>query len=102
MADVITESCFQSIDRSVTAINVLTSGSLRGGKLPVAVPSEELAILAAAACVPGRTIADLRIVRIASTLELLHLAISPALLSQSSGLDDLGEFSAWPSRLSDH
>lgn len=82
LADVITESCFQAIDRSATAINVLTSGSLHGGRLPVAVVGDDQAILAAAACVPGRALADARIVRIHSTLHLSELQVSPNLLAQ--------------------
>lgn len=85
LADVITESCFQAIDRSATAINVLTSGSLHGGRLPVAVVGEDQAILAAAACVPGRAVEDARIVRIHSTLHLGELQVSPNLLAEVDG-----------------
>lgn len=96
MADVITEACFQAIDREATAVNVLTSGSLRGGRLPVAVPGDDQAILAAAACVPGVRAEDARIVRIPSTLRLERLAISPA-LATGTGLEDLGPFTGtWP------
>ncbi len=82
LADVMTETCFHSIDRLATAINVLTSGSLHGGRLPVAVPGEDQAILAAAACVPGRRVEDARIVRIHSTLRLSDIAVSANLLPE--------------------
>lgn len=82
LADVMTETCFQSIDRHATAINVVTSGSLHGGRLPVAVPGENQAILAAAACVPGRRIEDARIVRIHSTLHISDIAVSANLLPE--------------------
>lgn len=82
LADVITERCFAAIDREATATNVLTSGSLRGGRIPVAVAGDDQAILAAAACVPGRAPRDVRIVRIRNTLELAEIAVSENLLGE--------------------
>jgi len=89
LADVITESCFCSIDRTATAINVLTSGSLNGGRIPVAVAGEEQAILAAAACIGGRAVSDARIVRIRSTLHLEELQVSPTLLAECADFPHL-------------
>jgi hypothetical protein len=98
MADVISEACFQAINRETTAVNVLTSGSLRGGRIPVAVPGETEAILAAAACVPGRTAADARIVRIRSTLDLREIAISSSLIPELAAYPQwspAGAFTGW-------
>jgi hypothetical protein len=98
LADVITERCFAAIDRAATAINVLTAGSLRGGRIPVAVAGDEQAVLAAAACVPGRTVGEARIVRIRNTLELLEIAVSESLLPEVAGhpsLTLLGPFAGW-------
>jgi hypothetical protein len=80
MADVITEELFTAIDRAATATNVLTSGSLAGGRIPIAVPGADRAIRAAIACVPGVRPADVRLVRIRDTLHLAEIAVSENLL----------------------
>jgi hypothetical protein len=76
LADIITEQAFQAIDRNVTYTNVLTSGSLGGGKIPVALADEERAIAAAVNCVPGVDPAQAIIVRIKNTLHLSEIAVS--------------------------
>ncbi len=94
LADIITEACFQSIDRNATAINVLTSGSLAGGHIPVAVAGEDQAILAAAACITGRAVSDVRIVRICSTLHLEELQVTANMLAECTelpGLERIGD-----------
>jgi hypothetical protein len=95
MADVITERVLTAIDRQVTATNVLTSGSLAGGRTPLAMASDELAILAAACCVPGVRPEDVGIVRIRSTLQLSRIAVSANLLAavaRQPGCAALGPF----------
>ncbi|MBA3845935.1 MAG: hypothetical protein H0X45_04750 [Planctomycetes bacterium] len=98
-ADIITQSCFDAVDRRTTWTNVLTSGSLNGGKIPLAMSSEREAILAAASCVPGVDARDARIVRIRDTLRLDHLAVSENLLPlvrTSADLAVIGPFAGWP------
>lgn len=98
LADLITERCFAAIDRQATAINVLTSGSLRGGRIPLAVAGDAEAILAAAACLPGRPAREARIVRIRNTLELGELMVSENLLAEVAAhpaLTDLGRVSGY-------
>jgi len=98
LADIITERCFASINRETTATNVLTSGSLLGGRIPVAVPGDDHAVLAAAACVPGRQIHDARMVRIRNTLDLREVAVSENLLGEvrtNPALADCGLFTGW-------
>jgi hypothetical protein len=80
MADVISERVLTAIDRQVTATNVLTSGSLAGGRTPLAMASDELAILAAACCVPGVRPEEVGMVRIRNTLQLSRIAVSANLL----------------------
>jgi len=95
MADLITRRCADAVDRDATFTNVLTSGSLAGGKLPVSIPGDEAAILAAACCVPGVNVRDARIVWIRNTLRLGEIAVSANLLptvTASNGLVDLGPF----------
>ncbi|HYE05187.1 MAG TPA: hypothetical protein VEL07_06630 [Planctomycetota bacterium] len=98
-ADIITQAAFDAVDRRTTWTNVLTSGSLNGGKIPLAMPSEREAILAAASCVPGVDARDARIVRIRDTLRLDHLAVSENLLPLVRAREDLavvGPFAGWP------
>lgn len=80
-ADIITEKVFQQLDRKVTWTNTLTAGSLACGKLPIALPTEEQTILAAASCVFGVPAERTVIVRIKNTLCLTDIAVS------ESGLD---------------
>lgn len=95
MADLITEELFAGIDRVATATNVLTSGSLAGGRIPVAVPGADRAIRAALACVPGVKPQDARVVRIRDTLRLSEIAVSESLLPvvrADPAMQDLGPF----------
>ena len=80
MADVITESMFDGIVRRTTWTNTLTAGTLACGRLPIAMPDERTAIMAAAACVYGVGAADARIVRIKNTLCMTEIAVSETLL----------------------
>ena len=82
LADVISARAYDAIDRQVTATNVLTSGSLAGGRTPLALASDEQAILAAASCVPGVSLDEVGIVRIRSTLQLSRIAVSHSLLAE--------------------
>ncbi len=85
-ADLITERLFQAIDRTVTYTNALTSGSLSNGRIPMALPTDDQAILAAASCVPGVTAANARIVRIKNTLHLGEIAVSENLVETARGI----------------
>ncbi len=80
LADLITERCFQAIDRRVTYTNIMTSGSLEAGKFPVALPDEATAIRAALSCMPGIDPAKATVVRIRDTLHLRDIAVSANLL----------------------
>jgi len=95
MADVITERVLTAIDRQVTATNVLTSGSLAGGRTPLAMASDELAILAASCCIPGVRPEVVGMVRIRNTLQLSRIAVSTSLLdavARQPGCVALGPF----------
>jgi hypothetical protein len=95
LADIITERAFHAIDRNVTYTNVLTSGSLSGGKIPLALPSDDEAILAAASCVPGVDPRNATVVRIRNTLLISEIAVSENLVpivEKTPGLRVLGSF----------
>jgi hypothetical protein len=80
MADVITETLFNAIDRNAMYTNALTSGSLVSARIPIAVSGDEQAVMAAASCVPGVPAKDARIVWIKNTLHLREIAVSENLV----------------------
>lgn len=79
-ADVITQTVFDEIDRTNTWTNTLTAGSLGCGRLPIALPDERQAIMAAAACVFGTDAREALVVRIKNTLCLTEIAVSSSVL----------------------
>ena len=92
-ADIITERVFEQIDRQMTWTNTLTAGSLGCGRLPIALPTEEQAIMAAASCVPGVDAANAKIVRIKDTLSLTEIAVSENMIhtiKQTEGCELIG------------
>lgn len=96
LADLITEHCYQQIDRRITYTNIMTSGSLEAGKFPVALPDEESAIRAALSCMPGIDPEKATVVRIRDTLHLQDIAVSENLLpfvQQHPAMKEVGRFS---------
>lgn len=94
-ADIITQKLFDKIDTGNTWTNTLTAGSLGCGQLPVAMPDERQAIMAAAACVFGVSAAEAHIVRIKNTLCLTEIAVSQSMLDavqQTDNCEVLGEW----------
>ena len=89
LADIITERAFAAIDRRTTYINVLTSGSLMAGKIPVALPDDDAALRAALSCMPGLRPEDAIVVRIRDTLHLRDIAVSANALPSLHGRTDL-------------
>lgn len=84
MADFTTVEVVQSIDWNKTWINCFTAGpaGVRRAKMPMALPTERDAILAAVAmCGRGAT-EEIRMVRIASTLHLTSMMVSASLLGE--------------------
>jgi Lactate racemase N-terminal domain len=80
LADLTTESVYRAINRQSTYINVLTSGTLDAGKIPIALPNEDTAIRVAMTCVPGTNPEDVTIVRIKDTLHLEDIQVSANVL----------------------
>lgn len=95
LADLTTERAVAAVDRRVTYTNVLTSGSLQAGKIPVALPDDDAAVLAATTLIPGVTSTDATIVRIRDTLHLGEIAVSDNLLplvAKTPGMEVIGPF----------
>jgi hypothetical protein len=80
MADIISETLFNAIDRNAMYTNALTSGSLVSARIPIAVSGDEQAVMAAASCVPGVPAKNARIVWIKNTLHLREIAVSENLV----------------------
>jgi hypothetical protein len=94
LADLTTDAVVKSIDRHATYTNVLTSGSLSAGKIPVSLPDEDSAIRVALSCIPGITPAQARVVRIQDTLHLSELWVSAHLepiVRKTPGMRWLGD-----------
>jgi hypothetical protein len=89
LADLITENVFNAIDRRSLYTNVLTSGSLDAGKIPVTLPDESAAIRAAMSCIPGTQPSDVTIVRIKDTLHLEEISVSSNLLPVIQNIPNL-------------
>jgi hypothetical protein len=97
LADVTTARVLRTIDREVTATNVLASRNLASGKLPIALATDDEAIGAALHAVQGNA-GPPRVVRIASTLELGRIAVSEALVDEalaSGAWQDDGDLEGW-------
>jgi hypothetical protein len=94
-ADIITQKLFDGIDTRATWTNTLTAGSLGAGQLPVAMPDERSAIMAAASCVFGTPAKRATIVRIHNTLCLTEIAVSESaleMIEQTDGCEVVGEW----------
>jgi len=95
LADILTQVAFDQVDRRMSWTNTLTAGSLGCGKLPIALPTESQAIMAAASCVPGVPAAEARVVRIRNTLCLTEIAVSSSLLESISATEGCEVIGPW-------
>jgi hypothetical protein len=95
LADLITEDVLRAIDHEVTWTNTLTAGSLACGRIPIALPTEREAILAAAGAVPGVSPEDAGIVRIRDTLHLGEFAVSESLLDDVAATEACTLLGPW-------
>src|SRR5918997_5037834 len=94
MADVVTERLVATMDRPSTYMNALTSTTPQPVKIPMTMPTEEMAIAAALTMCAGVAPSEARLVRIRNTLRLGRIWVSEALLAEAEGderLEVLGE-----------
>jgi hypothetical protein len=82
LADIVTQRLLDGIDFRATWINSVTSGSLACGRIPPALETDDLAVMAAASAVPGVPAEEVRVVRIRDTLSLGEIAVSGNLLDE--------------------
>lgn len=80
LADLTTTSVVESLDLGQVYTNALTSGSLSKARLPVALPTDELALIAAVSSIGSYDPATVRIAWIRDTGHLSSFRVSEALL----------------------
>jgi hypothetical protein len=98
LADFTTRRLASKIDWAATQANVLTSGNMERGKLPLAFDSDRDALEAAAFRERSIPLAALRVACLRDTLHLRHLLVSEALADAARARDDL-EIVSWPMSL---
>jgi hypothetical protein len=81
LADVITQRLFDKIDHAVTYENVITSGFLERGKIPLVARTDADAFRIALRASAPASYDRPRIVRVSDTLHLGEIYVSDALLS---------------------
>jgi len=105
LADIITRQAFGKIDLRATYANVLTTGFLERGKIPLIAETEDDALAMAAAALGRETLDGARIMRITNTLRLDMLLVSPPVLAELADSEVLGEaediFAPWPNNRRD-
>jgi hypothetical protein len=82
-ADVVTERLVSKMDRPATYLNALTSTTPYPVKIPMTMPSDQMAIAAALAMTAGVSPQNARLVRIRNTLKLRQMWVSDTLLEEA-------------------
>jgi len=85
LADVVTRRFADKIDFKTTNTNIITSGFLERGKLPVVADSDRHAFEIALRAAGCRDVENARVIRIRDTLHLSDLLVSPAVLNEIKG-----------------
>lgn len=88
LADLTTQKLFDKIDFNTTYTNILTSGTLRGGFLPIVLKNDEYAVKTAMKLVK-KDEKEIRLVRIRNTLEIMEMEISEKLFYEASHKPDI-------------
>jgi len=89
LADIITRQAFERIDLRATYANVLTTGFLERGKIPLIAETEDEALAMAAAALGRVNLEGARIIRIVNTLRLEMMLVSPPVLTELARHDDI-------------
>lgn len=93
-ADVITDRLFNAFDRESVYANCLTSNILASGALPVSMPNDRSAIMAAVKTCGARDPDRITMLRVPNTLHLEYIFASEAMLDTLAarpGIEILGE-----------
>jgi hypothetical protein len=81
LADVVTADLAAAYDPSATYMNALTTTAAENARLPMVMPTRELAVAAALKMVPGVEPANARLVRIADTLHVGRFSATRAAIA---------------------
>jgi hypothetical protein len=98
LADICTRRLFGKIDFEATYANHLTSTVLTGGKIPVIMETDRMAVQAAVKTCNAPDAGRLRVVRIPNTLHLETIRISEPMLAEARAhpaIEVLGEPEDW-------
>lgn len=87
-ADFTTVRCLESLDLVATYTNVFSARVMQGGKLPVVLPNDRVAIASALLTCNDVSPQDARLVRIATTKHLDEVRVSQAVLADVAGDPD--------------
>lgn len=87
LADITTSRLTAKVDWQATYQNVLTTGFLRRGHIPIVMPNDRQAIRAALRTLPGFDLSTLRMVLASNTLDLENIWISEQLLDQALAMN---------------
>ncbi|MHB1296615.1 MAG: nickel pincer cofactor-dependent isomerase, group 22 [Anaerolineae bacterium] len=89
LADFTTSRLVDKIDWRVTQANIMTSGNMERGKIPLFFASDRDAVEAAAFRERATSLPELRVLAIRDTLHLRNLLVSEALAQEARQRDDL-------------
>jgi hypothetical protein len=82
LADLISQRLRDQIDAAAMAVNVITSGFLERGKVPITLPDDRTAISTALSRLPPESRARPRVARVLDTLHVAEFDASEALLDE--------------------
>ncbi|MCD6156226.1 MAG: DUF2088 domain-containing protein [Candidatus Atribacteria bacterium] len=88
LADLTTKKLFDKIDFNTTYTNILTSGVLRGGFLPIVLKNDEYTVKIAMK-LAKKDEREIRLVRIKNTLEIAEMEISEKLFHEAVHKPDI-------------
>jgi hypothetical protein len=94
LADLISRRLRDAIDDEAMAVNVITSGFLERGKIPITLPDDRAAIETALSRLPPAARQQPRLVRILDTLHVAEFDVAEALVDElagQAGLSVVGE-----------
>lgn len=89
LADVVTRQLFDKINFKTTYTNIITSGFLERGKLPVVAETEKDALAIALRGAGCRESTTARVIRIKDTLHLSEILVSDAVLAEIRGRENI-------------
>jgi hypothetical protein len=88
-ADVTTRRLVEKMDWSATYVNIVTSGAIGGGKLPIVADTDNMALAIALRGVPRLVPENARIVRVNNTLELSEVWVTEGMREEVEANPDM-------------